>query len=386
MTPALRNDTAANWFQRHPKKTLATVTLIFILAIAFGAEKFLEFNNRRHGIVLEAAVERRYARLKEYRPGTRMLLAFPRNHLPYTDNVFTKQYRVEIDDNGFIAPSRKYDRPDKVIVFLGGSTTECMFVDEDQRFPYVAGQILERETGAKINSYNGGMSGSNTLNAIDILINKVIPLKPDVVVFTENINDLSTLLYEGTYWNKRTARSPLETLKKRQLVGKLLKEMFIPQLNYAYRNLRKTLSGKEEDEFAGARGKKLVIDQAKMEHDFAADLQTIVCTCKAWGIVPVLMTQANRITDHPDPVVAAYIGRDGRDHGISYRQFKELYDAFNDTIREVGRKNQVMVIDLAREVPPDKKYLYDLVHFNDAGSQLAAGIIAARLKSLMAPR
>ena len=386
MMPDLSNDPAAHWFQRHPKKTLAAVTLIFILAIVYAAEKFLEFNNHRHGIFLEAEVERRYVRLKEFRPGTRLLLAFPRNHLPYTDNVFTKQYRVEIDNNGFIGPSRKYARPDKVIVFLGGSTTECMFVDADHRFPYVAGQILEQETGARINSYNGGMSGSNTLNAIDILINKVIPLKPDVVVFMENINDLSTLLYEGTYWNKGTARSPLETLKKRQLVGKLLKEIFIPNLNYAYRNMKKTLSGQEEDEFAGARGKKLIIDQAQMGRDFAADLQTIVCTCKAWGIVPVLMTQANRITDNPDPVVAAYIGRDGRDRGLSYPQFKKLYDAFNDTIRDVGRKNQVMVIDLAREVPPDKKYLYDLVHFNDAGSQLAAQIIAGRLKGIMAPR
>jgi len=386
MMPNHRNESAANWFQRNPKKTLAAVTLIFILAIVFAAEKFLEFNNHRHGIFPEAEVERRYVRLKEYRPGTRLLLAFPRNHLPYTDNVFTKQYRVDIDNNGFIAPSQKHDRPDKVIVFLGGSTTECMFVDEAHRFPYVAGQILEQETGARINSYNGGMSGSNTLNAIDILINKVIPLKPDVVVFMENINDLSTLLYEGTYWNKRTARSPLETLKKRQLVGKLLKEIFIPNLNYAYRNLQKTLSGQEEDEFAGARGKKLIIDQPQMVHDFAADLQTIVCTCKAWGIVPVLMTQANRITDNPDPVVAAYIGRDGRDRGISYPQFKELYDAFNDTIRDVGRKNQVMVIDLAREVPADKKYLYDLVHFNDAGAQLAARIIAARLKGIIAPQ
>ena len=383
MNSTPRNDTAANWFQRHPKKTLATVTLIVILGIVFAAEKFLAFNNRRHGISLEAEVERRYARLKEYRPGTRMVLAFPRNHLPYTDNVFTKQYRVDIDNNGFIAPSRRHERPDKVIVFLGGSTTECMFVDEDHRFPYVAGRILEQETGAKINSYNGGMSGSNSLNAIDILINKVIPLKPDVVVFMENINDLSTLLYEGTYWNQQTPRSPLETLKKRQLVGKLLKEIFIPNLNHAYRNLKKTLSGQEEDEFAGARGKKLVIDQAKMRHDFAANLRTLICTCKAWGIVPVLMTQANRITDHPDPVVAAYIGRDGRGTGIGYQKFKEIYDAFNDTIREVGRKNQVMVIDLAREVPADKKYLYDLVHFNDAGSQLAAGIIAARLKSLV---
>src|SRR5450759_2359800 len=172
MMPDLRKDTAANWFQRHPKQTLAAVTLIFILAIVVAAEKLLEFNNRRHGIFLEA--ERRYVRLREYRPSTRLLLAFPRNHLPYTDNVFTRQYRVEVDSNGFIAPSRRYDAPDKVIVFLGGSTTECMFVDQDQRFPYVVGKILEQQTGARINSYNGGMSGNNTLHAIDILINKVI--------------------------------------------------------------------------------------------------------------------------------------------------------------------------------------------------------------------
>jgi len=386
MNSALRNEPATNWFQRHPKTTLATVTLIVILALVFAAEKFLQFNNRQHGITLEAEAERRYAKLKEYRPGTRLLLSFPRNHLPFTDNVFTKQYRFDIDNNGFVAPSRKHDAPDKVIVFLGGSTTECMFVDEDHRMPYVAGQILEKETGAKINSYNGGMSGNNSLHAIDLLINKVIPLKPDVVVFMENINDLSTLLYEGTYWNKNKARSPIETLKKRPLVGKLLKEIFIPNLNYAYKTMKKTLFKPKEDEFSSSRGKKLVVDQGKMVQDFAAGLQTIVCTCKAWGIVPVLMTQANRITAHPDPVVATYIGRYGQETGISYQKFKEVYDAFNETIREVGRKNQVMVIDLAREVPQNKKYLYDLVHFNDAGSQLAAQIIAARLKGIMAPQ
>jgi hypothetical protein len=384
--PEPRNVTADNWFQRHPKKTLVAVVLVFILALAIAAEKILAYNNRRQGICLEVEAERRYVRLKEYRPGTRLLLAYPSNLLPYTDKVFTKKYRFAVDQGGFIVPSRKYDRPDKVIVFLGGSTTECMYMDEDRRLPYVAGKILEAETGAKINSYNGGMSGNNTLNAIDILINKVVPLNPQVVVYMENINDLSTLLYEGTYWNKHTARSPLETLKKRQLAEKLLKEIFIPNLNHAYRNLKKTLTREEEDEFAGARGKKLAVDEPRLVHEFAMNLQTLICICRAHEIVPVLMTQANRITDHPDPVVAAYIGRDGRDTGLSYGDFKRLYDAFNDTIREVGRQNRVMVIDLAREVPPDKKYLYDLVHFDEAGAQMAAEIIAARLKGVLAPQ
>jgi len=384
--PETPNASPENWFHHNPKKTLVFVTLFLMLAAVFAAEQYLQFRNHRKGIVLSAEAEIRYIRLREYRPGTRFLMTLPKSHVPYTDNVFTKEYRFDIDKNGFIVPSQVYDHPDKVIVFLGGSTTECMFVDENHRFPYLVGKILEGETGAKINSYNGGMSGNNTLHAIDLLINKVIPLHPQVVVFMENINDLSTLLYEGTYWNENTARSPLETLRKTKLVGKLLKEMLFPELNQAYRGLRERLASKPWDEFMGFRGKKLTFDKAKFVHEFAMNLQALICICQAHEITPVLMTQANRITEHPDPVVAAYIGRYGNDTGISYAQLKDLYDAFNDTIREVGRKNHVMVIDLAKEIPPNKQYIYDIVHFNDAGSEMAARIISARLKGLLTPQ
>lgn len=374
-----------SWFHRNPKKTLIFGTLLLMVIIAVAAEKFLEFRNHRRGLVLSLEGESRYIRLREYRPGTSLLMSLPKSHRPFTDNVFNKEYRFVIDDNGFIAPSRRYDHPDRVIVFLGGSTTECMYVDEEQRFPYLVAKFLEGETGKKINSYNGGMSGNNTLHAIDLLINKIIPLHPQVVVYMENINDLSTLLYEGSYWNTHTIRSPIETLEKTKMVGKLLKEILFPELNQAYRNLKESLATKPWDEFAGARGKKLTIDKALFVHEFAMNLQTLVCICKAHGITLVLMTQANRITDHPDPVVAAYIERYGTDTGISYAQLKDLYDAFNDTIREVGRQNHVMVIDLAQEIPSTKKYIYDIVHFNEAGSQLAAKIIAARLKGILFP-
>jgi lysophospholipase L1-like esterase len=381
-----RNDTQQNWFHRNPKKTLVFFTLFLILIATFAVEKFLQFNHHRKGLALFTEGQRRYIRLREYRPGTRLSVTLPKSHLPYVDNVFTKEYRFNIDADGFIEPSKKYDHPDKVIVFLGGSTTECMFVDEDRRFPYLVGKILEEETGAKINSYNAGLSGNNALHAIDLLINKVIPLHPQVVVFMENINDVTTLLYEGTYWNKHTARSPLETLEKTKLVGKLLKEILFPHLNQAYRNLKERLAGQPWDEFIGARGKKLQIDKTGFVHEFAMNLQTLICICQAHEITPVLMTQANRITDRPDPVVAAYIGRYGNDTGISYAQLKDLYDAFNDAIREEGRKNRVMVIDLAREIPSNNKFIYDMVHFNDAGSEMAAKLIAARLKPLLAPQ
>jgi lysophospholipase L1-like esterase len=370
-----------NWFQKNPRKTLVCLTLVLVFFSLMATEKILKYINEKNGIFLDT--EQRYIRIKEYRPLTKMVVSFPRDYLKFTDNVSTKRCRVEIDSNGFIIPSNKYETPDCSIVFLGGSTTECMYNDEENRFPYLVGNILEKETRKKINSYNGGVSGCNTLLAIDVLINKVVPIGPKIVVFMENINDITTLIYEGTYWNSSSARSPLETQNKTKMLGKLLKEIFIPNLNKAYRDFKKVAFHKEDDEFASARGKKLKINQPALVHEYEMNLQTIVYICKARGIVPVLMTQANRVKDNPDRAIITFIESHAHKSGINYTDIKELYNAFNETIRSVGEKNNVLVIDLAKEIPQDKNYLYDIVHFTDDGSKYAAEIIAAKLKKIV---
>ena len=44
--------------------------------------------------------------------------------------------------------------------------------------------------------------------------------------------------------------------------------------------------------------------------------------------------------------------------GITYGEFKGAFDRLNQTIRDVGAKNQVLVIDLARrDSPGERKYL-----------------------------
>ena len=372
--------TQQNWFQRNPKKTLALFVGVALLLIVCAAEKILQIYNHHHGVYLET--NPRYIRLREYRPLTRVPLPCPRNYQPREGQDRRKTYRINVDRDGFIMPSRKYAHPDVSLVFLGGSTTECIFVAEKNRFPYLAGVILERETGKKINSYNGAMAGNNSLNAIDILVNKVIPLKPRVVVFMENINDLATLLHLGTYWNN-SSRSPIETLDKKKWVGKLLKEICIPNLNYAYRNLKDALLPERRDEFAAARGKKLQVDRAWLNREFAMNLQTIVDICQVRGITPVLMTQASRITAHPEKEVVDFFSHLLRRTGLNYRDLEGLYGSFNETIRQVAQQNQIPVIDLARKIPPNQTYIFDPVHLNDTGSKYAASLIAAKLKSLI---
>ena len=121
-----------------------------------------------------------------------------------SDGLVQKPFVLRVDRQGFIMPSKIHDHPDLTIAFLGGSTTECTYVDEDNRFPYLAGRLLERQTHLKVNSYNAGRSGNNTLHCLNVLLNKVVNLKPDIVVLMENINDLAILMYEKTYWNDQS--------------------------------------------------------------------------------------------------------------------------------------------------------------------------------------
>jgi len=50
----------------------------------------------------------------------------------------------------------------------------------------------------------------------------------------------------------------------------------------------------------------------------------------------------------------------------------------------VAGQNRVDLVDLAQEIPQEKEYMSDVVHFNPAGSRLVAQKIAAGLSPLLA--
>jgi lysophospholipase L1-like esterase len=296
-----------------------------------------------------------------------------------------------VDDHGFIMPSKVHEHPDLVMAFLGGSTTECIYDDENNRFPYLTGRLLEEKTGLKVNSYNAAKSGNNSLHSLNILLNKVVELKPDLVVMMHNINDLAVLLYEKTYWNHHPTRSPLvEKPPCWKTVGKNLEETFqlardlvIPNLYGAVYRLVHTEGKFKADEFKQVRGRKILVNQEQLVPEFTLNLQTFINICRARGITPVLMTMPSRLKDRPDPLIARLMKGLEDQQGITYTDFKGAFDRFNQTIREVGARNQVLVVDLAQEIPQEKEYMSDVAHFTPAGSRLVAQRIVAGLRPLV---
>ena len=303
------------------------------------------------------------------------------------DTLVTKKYLLRIDNDGFIVPSKKYTNPDMSIVFLGGSTTECRYVAEDHRFPYLAGVLLEQQTGIKINSYNAARSGNHSLHSLDILLNKVFPIKPDIVVMLHNINDLVVLLYESSYWNPKSSKPIIFDINKEIDANfyKIIRDRYIPNLAAAMHNFDNSLrsfmkSGKKSnDEFAKIRGKRLIVDKSAMVDQFEMNLQSFIYLCKARNIIPVLMTMPSRFKEKPDKIILDTFNN----VTLEYSQFRELFDQFNNSILKKAHENNIMVIDLAKEIPQENEFMCDIVHYTDKGARRIAGIISDRLKPVV---
>jgi hypothetical protein len=379
-----------NWLERNPKKVIFLIVLVAVYSLAVVTEKILA--SRNHGQINLAGIKRSI-KLRELNPLYRNILIPDASAMRMSDGLTQKPYVLRVDRQGFIMPAKIHDHPDLTLAFLGGSTTECIYIDENLRFPYLAGRLIEAQTHLKVNAYNAGRSGNNTLHCLNILLNKVVNLKPDVVVLMENINDLAILMYEKTYWNTNPSRSPIEEkLPNFKTVGQDLRQMFYTVRDLTFPNLARATKGLfhsdrkgKGDEFKNVRGKKITIDQDLIVREYTLNLKTFINICRARRITPVLMTQASRMTDNPDPLIKKMMHNLEVTQGITYAEFKEAFDRLNQTMREVGAKNGVLVIDLAREIAPVKENIADVAHYNDQGSRLVAAQIAAQLIPVITP-
>ena len=336
--------------------------------------------------------QKKFIRLRQFQPNLDMTQLPSDYYISNTDGLVRKEVKFRTDEYGFLKPSRKHENPDLNIFFIGGSTTECQYVEEAKRFPVVVGNLIEEKTGLKVNAYNGGRSGSNSLHSIDILLNRILPLKPHTVLMMHNVNDVIILLYTGSYWNNHFNRSPIEeenfVLDSQPTVFSLSKRMFrfiTPHLHFQTKKLSERIRARSNpdpsmaDEWAGVRRGKLKYSKPWMLSEFKKMLRTFVAICKIHNVTPVLMTQQNRYTEYPDALIQRIMKQMKDDFGIEYHEFRTLYNDFNESIRLIAKDENILLIDLDVKIPKNKEFIYDTFHFNNKGSLLAAKIISAEL-------
>ena len=294
-------------------------------------------------------------------------------------------YHASIDKDGFIEPSKIHDEPEKVLLFLGGSTTECITVDENKRYPYLVGRMLEESSGYKINSYNAGVGGGNSHNSIDTLLHKGLEVEPDVTVLHHNVNDLIQLLQWGGYsyteWGEPLDFYYMQTAGNVPIGGSVFARLqgtmkqWFPGIISRINSLKQTETGytrvsdyNEEDILL----------------KFENNLEMFIAVCEVNGITPVLMTQASRMNEQPDDLIAQlYEACGGYWVGIDYNEFYAMWLDMNQVIRDVAEENDIVCIDLANEIGSTEGNFYDMVHYTDEGSEKAADVIYKELYNII---
>jgi len=308
--------------------------------------------------------------LREHRVSSDLSKPPPANLLLVADGLENKPYRLRTDESGFIMPSAIHEKPDASIVFLGGSTTECQFMDEELRFPYLVGRSLEAQLGKRINAYNSGRAGNNTLHSNLLFQGKVIPMRPRIAVLMEGINDLAFLAVFKDYWSPSATRGIIQNKEynvfKRWIIEHMHGHTPVEEIT--------------NDEFSGTRGTPATnLTPEMVSSKYRKNIELFVYLCRQHNITPVLMTQFNRYTASPDDNVL----RQMQGWGVDYTAWRQAYEAMQDTLRAVAVEHKVALIDLERLVPKTREYMYDGVHLNANGAALVAALVAERLPEIL---
>lgn len=114
---------------------------------------------------------------------------------------------------------------------------------------------------------------------------------------------------------------------------------------------------------------------------FRLNMELIVAACKITGATPVLVTQATLVVPDNSAADRDRINYDYQNlqHDAIVRAFEETYEI----IRNIGSRNDTMVIDTAPALNGRSELFSDHVHLTPQGSSVLAGIVADELAPIL---
>jgi lysophospholipase L1-like esterase len=327
--------------------------------------------------------------LREFNPNQHAVVRPTDHYMKGVENLDQIDYVINVDENGFISTGNpQSENPEIKILFLGGSTTETMYVPEKQRFSSIVERTLREKLGKNVDVFNSGVSGNNSMHSLLILLSKGIPLKPTYAVLMHNHNDFAVLYKTESYWIAPSGRSLIidhisnseSTMSISYRFFKAIKDFFVPNL-YSYLGPR-LLALKPRDEFKGYRKKEFEdLNLEEYMNQFKSSLISFIELSRVWNIEPILMTQANRINSKDALFQQWFLENVGEE--LTSNEFIELYQLSNQLIREIAKTYSVPLVDLDFLVPKTNEFIYDTTHFNQAGSKLVANHITENLLKII---
>ena len=309
-----------------------------------------------------------------------------------------------VNEMGLRGPSRRaLEGHDKVykIFTVGGSTTECPFLDDADEWPHLLMQELnamQRGTFAYVG--NAGVKGHTTAEHIAFLKSMRVLQDADVWVFLTGVNDfIAALAFDGgsttadlnsraaaltrpNLWVDPPSPYPLyQHLRIFQFSNVIRKRLGIgqaPETSNLFVELRR------------ARLQSPVAPMPDLSVGLAEYRQRIaemIRLCRASGKRCVFLTQptmwrAGLTAEEERLLWFGWVGKSEAKKGYaSAADLAAGMDLYNRALLETCRANGVECYDLAAAIPKDTSAFFDDCHFNRPGARRVSQFVADRLMS-----
>ncbi|MSR76135.1 MAG: hypothetical protein EXS68_00910 [Candidatus Ryanbacteria bacterium] len=265
------------------------------------------------------------------------------------------------------------------VVAMGGSTTQN-FVG-GTHWPKLLEEKLSREyPNKKIEVINIGNSGYSTAQMIILLTLDVASWQPDLIVASENINDLLASYFPNfvpDYANKYETPSFLPSPSTTsRLLG-------WSRLYWVLKSRGQALSYRLDDLRGDVYHRRSYTNEPPKEGQevFRRNWETIVRLTKARGIKIILATQPLEPSlEYWDRHMRYKTYNDIAIYPL-HEEFLAHHHRFNDIIREVARVEGVPLADNDILFGGSQQYFTDLVHYTRAGIEKLADTYDALIGS-----
>ena len=293
--------------------------------------------------------------------------------------VLDPQVNHTRNELGFRGPAKPTDAAKHIsIIAIGGSTTECFYLDDSKTWPQLLYQRLKDSVpGLWLN--NAGLAGHSTHAHSMLLKEHIIPLRPDVVLLLTGANDIRREKADGASNKLLSFFSDHSQLYNLVTNLRRFREAEKRNLTDTYIDPKKADSLVLSDDYIN----NYLSNESMWVNAYTSRLQSIIHTCRANNITPILVTQPSMVGKGIDPISGVSletIKLNDRENGKLWWMMLEKY---NEGTRAVARTNNIPLIDLALELPKSSEYFYDIVHFTNAGASRTAAIIYDSLLPLL---
>jgi hypothetical protein len=388
-----------NRFERNPVLTAIALIGLLMGGLLLVTELALRPGERE----ARALPSKRFLAMREWLPNSSRTFKTPEARYNDPAGPVDDSYSLSIDEHGFIEPSIRHAEPDFEIAFIGGSTTECLYLRPGERFPARAGQLLEEQTGLNINAINAGRSGNHTMHSLVNTIGKIVPRRPRYAVLMHATNDIGWLSGHETYWmdkkdiglvqeRNRGTTQALRDLRDRTLphtfraLGQGIKALKL-QIAQVFSKRGKETRGQAPADNGAAKpaaapaatpDDKEMARRKILRENYEPALRSFVRLAKAWDIKPVLMTQ---VLVKPGVGGAAnaqgdLLGADQLARGdFDAASFSSIHAYANALIAHVAESEGALLIDLAGAGDWQPGDVYDGLHLTPTGSEKVAQLI-----------